>query len=884
LDKVLIGAYYDHTGPTNAGAAFLFSTNGTLLTTFNNPTPEVSDFFGWAVAAVGSDRVLIGAPYDDTGAADAGAAYLFDLTGNLLTTFTNPTPEVGDFFGFSVAAAGSDRVLIGAYRDDTGVANAGAAYLFSTNGTLITTITNPFPAVNDQFGSSVAAAGADRLLIGAPYDNTGATDAGKAYLFSVDSYTPGLMAQGVRRGAITADSIAAGAVGSAQLASNAVTSANIAAGAVGGAQIASNAVTSANLADGAVTSAAIADGSISAADVNAGSFSNVFWKTDGNAGTTPGAQFVGTTDNQPLELKVNNQRGLRLEPTALTDTVNVIGGSARNFVGAGVVGATIGGGGSGDYGAATNRVEANFGTVSGGLLNTIQPNASFATIGGGSQNRIYTNASNATIVGGQGNTIQLNAYDATVAGGRWNDIGTNSNDSAIGGGNDNNIAANSTYATIAGGIYNNIGVNCGDSAIGGGSQNTIADNSYVATIAGGNNNDIGTNSQYSAIGGGYDNNIAANAGYATIAGGYWNYIGTNSDYSAIGGGYNNNIAGDLEYATIAGGCANDIGTYAYESVIGGGYGNNIAANSSCATIAGGFRNGIGTNAYESVIGGGASNTIAAVSWTAIIAGGDGNGIGNYSDYSAIGGGKANNIAASSWSATIAGGYLNYIGTNSDYSAIGGGSNNTIAGYAPYATIPGGRENAATNYAFAAGYNAKATNTGAFVWSDSTGTVTGSTNNNSVTFRASGGYRFFTGTGSSGAFLAAGGGSWTSMSDRNAKTDFESVDAAEVLAKVTALPLTTWRYKSQDASVRHLGPMAQDFKAAFAVGESDTGITSVDADGVALAAIQGLNEKVDSENAALRQELQRRDTENAELKRELGELKTLVKQLVAQPGN
>ncbi len=146
---MLIGASGDDTGATDAGAAYLFSTNGTLLTTFTNPTPAATDWFGYSVAAVGSDRVLIGAYQDDTGATDAGAAYLFSTNGTLLTTFTNPTPAAGDYFGISVAAVGSDRVLIGAYGDDTGAADAGAAYLFSTNGTLLTTFTNPTPAASD---------------------------------------------------------------------------------------------------------------------------------------------------------------------------------------------------------------------------------------------------------------------------------------------------------------------------------------------------------------------------------------------------------------------------------------------------------------------------------------------------------------------------------------------------------------------------------------------------------------------------------------------------------------------------------------------------------------------------------------------------------------
>jgi hypothetical protein len=130
---------------------------GYSLLTITNPTPGVGDNFGNSVAAVGTDRVLIGARGDDTGGNNAGAAYLFSTSGPLLTTFTNPTPAADDSFGCSVAAVGSDRVLIGAYVDDTGATNAGAAYLFSTNGVLLTTFTNPTPAFFDDFGYSVAA-------------------------------------------------------------------------------------------------------------------------------------------------------------------------------------------------------------------------------------------------------------------------------------------------------------------------------------------------------------------------------------------------------------------------------------------------------------------------------------------------------------------------------------------------------------------------------------------------------------------------------------------------------------------------------------------------------------------------------------------------------
>jgi len=155
----------------------------------------------------------------------------------------------------------------------------------------------------------------------------------------------------------------------------------------------------------------------------------------------------------------------------------------------------------------------------------------------------------------------------------------------------------------------------------------------------------------------------------------------------------------------------------------------------------------------------------------------------------------------------------------------------------------------------------------------------STDANSVTMRASGGYRFFTdANATTGASLAAGSGSWTSMSDRNAKENFDAADARAVLEKVVALPVLTWNYKSQDAGIRHIGPMAQDFKATFGVGESDTGIATVDADGVALAAIQGLNEKVEVRDQRSEARIQKLEAENVELRKRLTELEGFVRAL------
>jgi hypothetical protein len=128
-----------------------------------------------------------------------------------------------------------------------------------------------------------------------------------------------------------------------------------------------------------IESAEIVDGSISLADVDAASFNGAFWMAGGNSGTTAGAHFLGTTDDQPLEIKVHGLRALRLEPNT-NGAPNVIGGSPRNFVAAGVIGATIGGGGVTSFlgSSFTNKVTGNFSTVVGGRGNTASGNTSTA--------------------------------------------------------------------------------------------------------------------------------------------------------------------------------------------------------------------------------------------------------------------------------------------------------------------------------------------------------------------------------------------------------------------------------------------------------------------------------------------------------------------------
>jgi hypothetical protein len=175
------------------------------------------------------------------------------------------------------------------------------------------------------------------------------------------------------------------------------------------------------------------------------------WTLNGNAGTTPGANFLGTADNQPFELKVNGQRALRIEPNT-NGAPNVIGGSLLNVIDPGVIGATIGGGGAANVQGLTawNQISSGFGVIGGGYGNSIQANTTggfgFATIGGGSLNSIRTDATAATIAGGNGNTNQ--AEFSTIGGGGFNLIQFPSRTSTIGGGGFNAIGALAGLSTI----------------------------------------------------------------------------------------------------------------------------------------------------------------------------------------------------------------------------------------------------------------------------------------------------------------------------------------------------------------------------------------------------------------------------------------------------
>jgi hypothetical protein len=119
-----------------------------------------------------------------------------------------------------------------------------------------------------------------------------------------------------------------------------------------------------------------------------------------------------------------------------------------------------------------------------------------------------------------------------------------------------------------------------------------------------------------------------------------------------------------------------------------------------------------------------------------------------------------------------------------------------------------------------------------------------------------GYAIIVGTNTgngNGAYLTIGG-VWTNASSRTFKDGFSRVDAMDVLDKLVAMPVQSWFYKDDHQEGRHMGPVAEDFADAFGLGNDEKHIGTVDESGVAFAAIQGLNKKLETENSELRGKL------------------------------
>jgi hypothetical protein len=590
--------------------------------------------------------------------------------------------------------------------------------------------------------------------------------------------------------------------------------------------------------------------------------------------------------------------GLFTQPVA--NSPNLIGGFSGNVVtGTAAYGVTIGGGGEAGL---TNTVQGGnitFATISGGVGNIISgTNVYHSVIGGGAANTIT--GTTAVIAGGYGNQAyadyavvsggyqnHVNGLTGTVAGGQNNvAAGAGSTvsggsfnyatvDGATVGGGYSNYATG-TNATIGGGavnIANGPGATIGGggwdgatvlgnqafgsaSTIGGGISNTVSN--YAATVAGGQGNKA--SNAHSTVSGGYFN--LADGWNATVAGGTFNHASGSG--AAIGGGGWDGITQSGNRAlgiasTIGGGLGNVISATAAYAAIGGGNGNVISGTTG--TIGGGGHNQAGNG--SATVGGGSYNIANGPGAT--IGGGGWDGTTNYGNQApgmaaTVSGGISN--TASSYAGAIGGGFDNI--ASAQYDTVGGGTGNRTNG--PYATVPGGSSNQAlgTN-SFAAGVSATAAHNGAFVWSCFACGATTSSAANQFVINAKGGIYLGDGStsGPSGPFGGTNlistsvgarltlGGLWTDVSDRSAKTDFASLDGRQVFNTLMGLPVQTWRYKVEEPGTRHMGPTAQDFFAAFSIGNDNTHLAALDTSGVALAAIQGLGQVAQDQAAQIK---------------------------------
>jgi hypothetical protein len=197
--KGIVGAWQEDTGGSNAGAAYIFALSGGSWDTgtkIQASDKQDSDRFGYKVS-MNSDgtKVIVGAWQDDTGGSNAGAAYIFALSGGSWSQQAKiqaSDKQAHDYFGYSVSmSSDGTKVIVGAFAEDTGGGSAGSAYIFALSGgswSQQAKIQASDPEANDRFGRSVSMnSDGTKVIVGAWLEDTGGTNAGAAYIFAYSS-------------------------------------------------------------------------------------------------------------------------------------------------------------------------------------------------------------------------------------------------------------------------------------------------------------------------------------------------------------------------------------------------------------------------------------------------------------------------------------------------------------------------------------------------------------------------------------------------------------------------------------------------------------------------------------------------------------------------
>jgi hypothetical protein len=495
-------------------------------------------------------------------------------------------------------------------------------------------------------------------------------------------------------------------------------------------------------------------------------------------------------------------------------------------------------------------LDGNAGNPAGSYLGTADNNPLIFEVNGSvvgqilpTSNATYANAPN-VVFGSSGNTTG-SAVGATIAGG-----GTSNAHCGSTGDQPCVNSATGIFSTVGGGVFNVASGDLlgfgGETTVSGGDSNTASGllttvgggefnkaSGAASVVSGGSFNTAGydvtngsteTYDQYDTVGGGAGN--TANGGSSTVSGGNQNIA--SGLVATVGGGAFNKAAGDYSFA--AGSYANvrssDAGTFVWSDSTGSYSApfTSTGVNQFLISAKGGV--GIGTNnpnGYQlrvvgtnnSIHGDTANGSAWAVS--GFNSGTSGNGAGVYGTTTSTQG----------------------------YGLAGSASANGGVGTLGYATAEGGFGVVASNSA-----------NGIALLVQGAGSTSGRVISSDV-----------------GGYLSSGG-QWVNKSDRASKSGFQVLDVGHVLDKVVAMPVTRWFYKAEGDAIHHIGPVAQDFRAAFGLGSDDKTIGTVDEGGVALAAIQGLNKKVEADNAELQ-------AENVSLKANDALLRTQLNDVLAR---
>jgi len=463
------------------------------------------------------------------------------------------------------------------------------------------------------------------------------------------------------------------------------------------------------------------------------------WGLAGNAGTNADANFIGTTDAMPLVLRAGDQRALRLSreqrPSGQTTyrSVNVLAGAPINSIGAGVLGATVGGGGLDSIGAGANA----------------RPN-------------VVTD-DNGTVAGGSNNRA----------------------------GNDDDIPSNAPGAFVGGGGSN------------------------IASSLG------------AFVGAGYGNH--AEGAFSLIGAGFFNVA--SGDSSAVAGGYENEAKG--LHASIGGGIANVV------------RGDSATVPGGAQNVAGGdysFAAGLNARVRDSAASGDGNGDEGTFVWADSDAQ-------NAPPFSSSGpnqflvrarGGMALNGAPSNDAIELT---LNADDDGPNFANLMLRQRDNTAGI----LISAGNATGVNNDAIFAidQYNAfgefSSQRRRLYIGASGNVALNGAAADRPLRVGIDS-------TNGNGAYLSIGG-TWTNASSRTFKEGVDAVDAQSTLDKLLALPIRSWRYRGPEQG-RHVGPFAEDFAAAFGLGDDPQHIATVDADGIALVAIQALAARVEMLQARL----------------------------------